>query len=196
MGFLDKMKDAAEKSMDAAKKVQATRQDNLEKKRSDDREMGILLQLKSAEGLVTLFDDRLEIKNLLGSKNRTIPYSQIHAVNLDKTSGLAKGAAAMATFGASLLATNKKRLVINAGVETVSMDFRVESIDKIKKAMSIINEGIRGNSQANITVNVPSAGATSSVSNADEITKLAKLHKDGVLTDAEFDAKKKQLLGL
>jgi Short C-terminal domain len=38
--------------------------------------------------------------------------------------------------------------------------------------------------------------ASSAVSAADEIKKLAELHAAGILTDDEFAAKKKQLLGL
>jgi hypothetical protein len=30
----------------------------------------------------------------------------------------------------------------------------------------------------------------------DELTKLAELHQQGILTDAEFDAKKKAILGI
>ena len=39
-------------------------------------------------------------------------------------------------------------------------------------------------------------GAWCIVSAADEIKKLAELHAAGILTDEEFAAKKKQLLGL
>jgi hypothetical protein len=40
----------------------------------------------------------------------------------------------------------------------------------------------------------PSSGGSGSY--LDELTKLAALHDSGVLTDAEFDAKKKQILDL
>ena len=47
----------------------------------------------------------------------------------------------------------------------------------------------------------PAAGAPAaapagggSMSYLDELTKLASLHEQGILTDAEFDAKKKQIL--
>ncbi len=44
----------------------------------------------------------------------------------------------------------------------------------------------------------PAAGASAtaggSMSYLDELTQLASLHEQGILTDAEFDAKKKQIL--
>lgn len=42
----------------------------------------------------------------------------------------------------------------------------------------------------------PAASGGGSGSYLDELTKLAALHDSGVLTDAEFDAKKKQVLDL
>jgi len=155
--------------------------------------IGALMQLKSLEGSFTIYEDRLEIVNFLGSKHRVMPYTQIHAVNFDKTSDLAKGSAALLTAGASLLVTNKKRIIINVGVESAAIEFRAESNKRIEQAITLINERIGVKSQANVTVNMPQ-GAGGGQSVADELTKLANLKADGILTQAEFDAEKKQLL--
>jgi hypothetical protein len=40
------------------------------------------------------------------------------------------------------------------------------------------------------------SGAAAGSSYTDELERLAKLHADGILTDEEFEAKKKQILGL
>jgi hypothetical protein len=114
-------------------------------------------------------------------------------VALDKHSGLAKGTAALMTGGMSLAATNKKTLVITTGAATLRLEFRAEPTSKVKEAFDIINQRINAMSQPNITVNVPSAGQPASM--ADELTKLADLTEKGILTQEEFDAKKKQLLG-
>jgi len=157
------------------------------------KKVGALMQLNSLEGSFTIYEDRLEIVNFLGSKHRVMPYTQIHAVNFDKTSDLAKGGAALLTAGASLLVTNKKRIIINVGVESVAIEFRAESNKRIEQAITLINERIGAKSQASVTVNMPQgSGANQSV--ADELTKLAKLKADGVLTQAEFETEKKQLL--
>jgi hypothetical protein len=196
MGMFDNIKGAAKKGTEKAKSVSSARFEEQEEKRAALREQGVLLQLKSLEGTVELYDDRVEITNLLKSKHRVIPYSQIHAVNLEKTSDFTKVTAAVTTLGASLVATNKKRLVINAGLETVGLEFRVESVDRIRAAMAIINERIRQGSQGGqptITVNNV-APSTLGQSIADELTKLAKLKADGVLSESEFEAQKQRLL--
>jgi len=196
MGMLDNMKGAAKKGMDKAKSVSSARFEEQEEKRAALREQGVLMQLKSLEGTVRLYEDRIEITNLLNSKHRVIPYSQVHAVNLDKASDYTKVTAAVATGGLSLIATNKKRLIINAGMETVGLEFRVESLDRIRAAMALINERIRqGNQGAQPTITVNNvAPATVGVSIADELTKLAKLKADGVISESEFEAQKQRLL--
>ena len=197
MGFMEGMKNAAQKGADAAKSAQEAMQERAQGKADDLKAAGVLMQLKSLEGNVTLYEDRIEIKNLLGSKNRVIPYSQIHAVNMDKVSDLAKGAAAVMTFGMSLAATNKKTLTINAGLETVGLEFRVESLSRIKEAMSLINERIGARSQSNVTVHVAApTAAPAAVSVSDQLTELAQLRDVGVITQDDFDKKKNQLLGI
>jgi hypothetical protein len=194
---LDAAKNATQKGLEAAKDAQAAHQDHQQAKADELTARGVLIQLKSLEGNVTLFEDRIEIANLLGSKHRVIPYSQIHAVNLDKVSSLAKGAAAFVTAGASLAVTNKKRLTINAGIETVGLEFRVESLDRIKQAMAIINERIGNRSQSNVTVNVTAPEARPAGPDfADDLIKLAQLRDSGVITQEDFDKKKAQILGL
>lgn len=42
----------------------------------------------------------------------------------------------------------------------------------------------------------PAAGAAGEGGYVDELEQLAKLHEEGILTDEEFDAKKKEILGL
>jgi hypothetical protein len=193
MGFFDNIKDAAKKGVDVAQQAQASHQQHQTDKQADLQAKGILLQLKSVDKRVTLYNDRVEFNNLLGSKQETLPYGQIRAVALDKHSGLAKSTAAVFTGGMSLVATNKKTLVITTGAATLRLKFRAEPTSKVKEAFDIINQRINAMSQPNITVNVPSAGQPSSM--ADELTKLADLKEKGILTQEEFDAKKQQLLG-
>jgi hypothetical protein len=75
------------------------------------------------------------------------------------------------------------------------LTFRAEPLAKVKRAIAIINERIQQGSRPNVTVNLPNdAGRRGSA--ADEFTKLAKLRRDGIITQAEFDAAKKKLLEL
>lgn len=205
MGFRDTLSKVQDSAKDAAKQLQAERQDRSWEKADKLRAQGIIMELNSLEGKVRLYEDRVEIQNLLGSKHRTIPYSQIHAVNLDKTSSLAKGTAAALTVGMSMAFTNKKRLLINAGTETVGLEFRTESLARIRQAIDIMNERIHGGydyHREGVTVNLQgptgaAASASDSTSSAsDELRKLASLRDDGIISENEFEQKKKQILGL
>lgn len=59
------------------------------------------------------------------------------------------------------------------------------------------NKAIEENKKANRTVSVaPAAPVVQATSNADELKKYKDLLDSGVITQEEFDAKKKQILGL
>lgn len=62
-----------------------------------------------------------------------------------------------------------------------------------EKVLKIIDERVQ---KGDVPPHKPSANAAAAVSPADELKKLAELLSQGILTQAEFDAKKKQLLGL
>ncbi len=65
--------------------------------------------------------------------------------------------------------------------------------DKIEELLSQINNIIAQNKNAKKTATV---STTIQVSPADELKKFKELLDAGVITQEEFDAKKKQLLGL
>lgn len=54
----------------------------------------------------------------------------------------------------------------------------------------------RANKQAAQAAAAPAASNPSTDEAIEQVNKLAKLRDQGILTEAEFDAKKKQLLGL
>jgi len=191
-GIFDDMKDKV-------KSVQEARYADKEYKRASVREEGILMQLKSSEGIVNLYEDRIEITNRIKSKYRVIPYGQIHALNFDKTPLASRLGTAMLTGGFNLAVPTKKTLIINAGRESVGLEFRVESVVDIRAAIAFINERIRQTTNGtpaattvNTTVNVASPNGGQSI--ADELTKLAQLRADGVISESEFDAQKQRLL--
>ena|SRR5262245_51096508 len=55
-------------------------------------------------------------------------------------------------------------------------------------------EGLESQGQA--PAPAPAAPAAGNEGYVDELEQLAKLHEEGILTDEEFDAKKKEILGL
>src|SRR5881398_1116692 len=66
---------------------------------------------------------------------------------------------------------------------------------KIKEIMGGQNVLIGGNVVAGAAGGPATAGAASGVATADALTKLAALRDRGLLTDEEFEAQKKKLLG-
>ncbi len=109
------------------------------------------LQLKHANGIITLFDDRIEIKNLLGNKVSDVFYSKIEEVDLERTSSIAKDVAVAVTQGADQAAADSKRLIIRTAVEEYNLDFRKESTNHIKQAKDLISSKINSTDKWNIT---------------------------------------------
>lgn len=109
------------------------------------------LQLTSADGTITFFDDKIEVKNLLGSKVRDVFYSKIEEVDLEKTSSAAKDVAVAIIQGADQAAADSKRLIIRTAVDEYNLDFRNESADHIKRAKDLINSKISSKGNWNIT---------------------------------------------
>ena len=70
--------------------------------------------------------------------------------------------------------------------------WRIEDVSP-KESAKLFADSVRALVEARLEANQK---ADSSMSDADELQKWARLLKDGILTQDEFDAKKRQLLGL
>ena len=83
----------------------------------------------------------------------------------------------------------KKALVFSSSSGKVIFNFYTPA--KMEEVYQIVSEQIsnRQNNKGSVTV-------VNSTSNADELKKYKDLLDSGIITQAEFDAKKKQLLGL
>ena len=66
----------------------------------------------------------------------------------------------------------------------------------VPSIVELINAARGSGDEAKTSAAAPAQGATSPGSADDEIEKLAGLLERGILTQEEFDAKKKELLGL
>ena len=102
-------------------------------------------------------------------------------------------------YGAYKFSTrDAKRIEEHTGVDPEELDDA-----ELEQAMSDLNIEQQKVTSADLehdgqqTTSAPATGAAAtggSMSYLDELTKLASLHEQGILTDAEFDAKKKQIL--
>ena len=72
--------------------------------------------------------------------------------------------------------------------------WRIEDVNPKDSAKSFA-DSVRSQVEA-LRAEGPQPSSTPIMSAADELAKWAKLFQDGILTQAEFDAKKQQLLGL
>jgi hypothetical protein len=104
-------------------------------------------------------------------------------------------------YGAYKFSTrDAKRIEEHTGVDPEELDdaeleqaMRDLDIEQQKVTSADVEQG------GQQTASAPAAGASATAAGGsmgylDELTQLASLHEKGILTDAEFDAKKKQIL--
>jgi hypothetical protein len=159
--------------IDSWKKATEQAQNQIKGSLGSEEKPGTLLTLSSLGETATFFKDRIETRNRLGTKFNTIYYRQVTEVTLDK--------------GSPFAPTNKKTILVRVNGAITKLDFRAEPLPKIHQAIDLINKGVS---------DTHSGTSIQQASGADELEKLAQLKDKGIITQAEFDAKKKQLLEL
>ena len=144
-------------------------------------------EVKGYNGTIILTDTGVVIKRgvkgfLLGGMtlrgDKTIPYNSIIAVQLKKA-GLTAGYLQLTLKGGS----EAKSGLFQSTTDENSVNFYSGRNKDFEEAKSLIEEKIAGS-------------ATSKNTNLDELEKLAELKKKNIITQEEFDLKKKSLLGL
>jgi hypothetical protein len=102
----------------------------------------------------------------------------------------------LVAFGAYKFSTrDAKRIEEHTGVDPEELDdaeleqaMRELDID----AQTVTSADVEEGGQASAPATAPSSGGSASY--LDELAQLASLHEQGILTDAEFEAKKTQIL--
>lgn len=148
----------------------------------------VYMECKGYNGTFILTDTGVTIKRgakgfLLGGGmlrgDKTIPYQSIVAVQLKKA-GFVGGYIQLTLKGGS----EAKKGLFESTTDENSIHFLSTKKNKeFEEAKRLIEEKIVGCSQGK-------------QSNLDELEKLAKLKEKGIITEEEFNAKKKELLGL
>lgn len=136
------------------------------------RERSIVISRKGAMALLT--------QGLKGEKE--IALEHVTSVQL-KGAGLTAGYIQFTFMGGQ----EAKGGVFQAGQDENSISFYKGSQTAFERARELIEERRR---------RLSSASVQAALSPAEELMRFAQLHKDGVINDDEFAAKKKQLLGL
>jgi 5S rRNA maturation endonuclease (ribonuclease M5) len=210
MSFLDKMKDASDKAGKSIQKSYQEHQDKVaELKDTRGAKLGALPveymggygDKKKAKGVLTFFEKQTEFSAALSTKF-IIPNSQIKDVVIEGKDDVNRRVTvtrllAVGIFAFALKKKNKDQeayitLELADGQEVIlfvdnkaPMALRA----KLAKVISAVK-------QANVSSQSQTAQSTAQSSVADELTKLASLKEQGILTQEEFDSKKKQLLDL
>ncbi len=220
MGFLDKVKDAADKAKDVAKDTAGKAKDATQKYTGD---------LKAQEELNKELES-MEMADRIALRPEGVKYCMVN--NLGKILDVyenkviftsTKSTSAVVTgliFGTSVAQGEKTvyykdaigvqykpsgvldgfiQVETAAGGRSNTSEYAGENSiqfagQKKNEEAEIIVEYIRN--QIDIVKNAPAAGVVQQVSPADELKKFKELLDMGVITQEEFDAKKKQLLGL
>lgn len=152
-----------------------------------------VFELKGVNGQLTVYEDKVVIgrKGLLGfatqglAGNKTIPMSAIQSVQFKAGGLLTNGFIQFAVLGGK----EARGGVWNATQDENTVMLKLGEQSEIgEKIREYIEEQIIKRSKPQTVVQQASA--------ADEIIKLKQLLDMGVITQEEFDAKKKQLLGL
>lgn|GEM_PF-3962044 len=152
-------------------------------------------QLVSTQGFLRLYPDYLEWKlGMVGVADNVqrVLYSEITSVSMGSAIKPVGGVTgAVLSGGLSLAASKQKSITLNARGATHTFDFRVEPTARVREAVDMITQRSFEAKSKPAEVIVTNAHAPSS---ADELAKLAALHRDGVLTDDEFASAKAKLL--
>jgi hypothetical protein len=116
--------------------------------------------------------------------DKEIPLEEITAIQL-KNAGMTAGYMQIAYKGS----VESKGGVFSAAKDENSVNFYKGAQKDFERAKHLIEDRRRALLAA-------AAAPSHTLSPAEELARFAQLHRDGVLTDEEFAAKKKQLLGL
>ncbi|MCK4641210.1 MAG: SHOCT domain-containing protein [Candidatus Marinimicrobia bacterium] len=151
--------------------------------------MSIVFTMKGVAELMEVFEDKVEItpkgvmgflvKGLKGTK--TIPFSSITAIQFKK-SGLTSGYLQFTIPGGN----ESKSGVFSAASDENTFMFTGKN-DEAQEIKDYIESKMRA-------LQTPQA-TSSSLNLSDELQQLAKLKEQGILSDEEFQAAKKRLIG-
>ncbi len=208
MSFLDKMREAGDK---ASKQVAKSYQEHQEKvaETKDARGgriralsveyMGGFGDYRKAKGSLTFYQKRTEFSSLM--TKFTLENSNVRDVVVEGKSEVNRRvtvtrllAVGIFAFALKKKSTDKEAYITIELADGQEVIFFVDNKApmelkaKLAKVISQVKQaGVAGQTQATTQ---PQGSV------ADELTKLASLKEQGILTQTEFDAKKKQLLGL
>ena len=159
----------------------------------------ILMEAKGIDGQLLLLEDGIRIKRrekteylargLKGDK--VIPYSQISSIEFRKAGMLANGCIQFLL----LFERKSKEGVGNATLSENTVMFKPAQQPAFDRIKTAIETKMAVAKTAAVRVTIPRV-APQTIPYIEELEKLASLRDRGVITDDEFTAKKRQILGI
>lgn len=192
--FKERMAAAKDSMVNAYKESAAEEKAKREPKAAEEeaKRETLILQLTSVKGVLRLYPDFIEWKLGIGVADdvQRILYSEVNSVSMGGSIAPPGGVAA--TFLSAgmnvVMAPKQKSITLNVAGVAHTFKFNMETTEKVREAVDFITrKSFEAKKKPTQAPNAPSA--------ADEIAKLAALHRDGVLTDEEFTSAKAKLLG-
>lgn len=159
-----------------------------------------IMELKGTNGTILAFDDKVIIKRKglfafasQGIKgDTTFFYKNLSGIDYKKP-GMTNGYIRFVTSGT--VAHNTKTGIFSTPLES-AQDPNTVILRAFNRKIPILSEDLYNLIMEKINDVQALKNNVTTVSSADEIAKFKNLLDDGIITQEEFDAKKKQLLGL
>jgi hypothetical protein len=161
-----------------------------------------LMSLKATNGTIVVYEDRVVIvRKGLGSLalqgikgDRTFFYSDLSGVEYKKPSIMANGYMKFLTSGT--LDINAKVGIFGSSKQS-GEDPNTVILRAFDKKVPIESEKIYNFLMKKISdIKKANNNSSTGISSADEILKFKNLLENGIISEEEFEAKKKQLLGI
>ena len=159
----------------------------------------VLIKAEGVDGQLLLLEDGVRMKrrektdySARGLKgDKVIPYSQIASIEFKKAGTLTSGYIQFLLLGEH----KSKEGVSSATADENTMTFRAAQQPAFDSMKTVLETKIAAAKMAVTKATVPKA-APQTISYINELEKLASLRDRGILTEEEFAAKKRQILGI
>lgn len=151
-----------------------------------------LIELSSIDKTVAFYDDRLEFRSRLGSKHGVIPFNRVRKVSIVGQSLTPRITTRTNTYDVVLSTPTKMSLTLDSLRKPVTFDFRSEPKERVEEAVALVRRYRQANRPTTNAAHATSSGEHRS--RADELARMAELHKSGVLSDEEFAREKARIL--
>lgn len=195
MGLFDKAKEAHKQKQEEKAERNKIRGNLLVLQMAD--YMGGYNNTVKATGVLTFYENQIEYKAALNARSSfTFRYDEIANIAVEGKDEVTRRVTVTRLLAVGIFAfALKKKSEDKEAFITLELTDGQEVVFQVNKVSPMELKAKLSKGIAKVKQNAPKApSSTAPASVADELAKLAKLKQDGILTQAEFDKKKSELL--